>query len=658
MSRFDTLLIANRGEIACRIIETARRQGLRTVAVCSSADRSARHVRMADAHVEIGAPAATESYLRIDRILDACQRSGAQAVHPGYGFLSESAEFSRACRDAGIVFVGPSPESISALGNKSAGKELARSVGVPCLPGYNGAAQDTETLMQRAREIGAPLMIKAAAGGGGRGMRRCDNLDDEQTLRELLDAARQEAAASFGNGQLLLERLVLDARHVEIQVFGDSHGNYVHLGERDCSTQRRNQKILEEAPAPGIDEALREAMGGAAITLARSVGYEGAGTIEFLLAPDHSFYFLEMNTRLQVEHPVTEAVTGLDLVQWQLEVAQGNRLPLGQHDIRWQGHSIEARLCAEDAWAGFIPQAGEIIGCRLPEGRGVRIDHGLASAPVIPPHYDSMIAKVIAHGPTREAARQSLMASLAETSVLGVTTNRDYLIACLRAEPFATARLSTAWLEASAGGFAQPRPDSRWWALAAACLARHQGAGYGGFANFGSAGGREWPVSLATGSERKAMRIRSTTPGRFQIEVDEQHLEVVLDGSNEDEVTATIDGISRRAHFCGTRTAAHLDALGVCAAFTDTTHDASHGERRTSGRINCAMHGLVVRVAVQPGERVRRGQLLLAIEAMKMQHRIEAPIDGTVAEIGVAVGQQVSPGRLLANIAALTDGQA
>jgi geranyl-CoA carboxylase alpha subunit len=658
MSRFDTLLIANRGEIACRIIQTARRQGLRTVAVCSSADRDARHVRMADAHVEIGPPAAAESYLRIDRILEACRRSGAQAVHPGYGFLSESAEFSRACRDAGIVFVGPSPESISALGNKSAGKEVARSAGVPCLPGYNGEAQDTDTLVRRAREVGAPLMIKAAAGGGGRGMRRCDSLDDEAVLRELLEAARQEAAASFGNGQLLLERRVLDARHVEIQIFGDSHGNYVHLGERDCSTQRRNQKILEEAPAPGVDAKLRDAMGQAAITLARAVAYEGAGTIEFLLAPDGQFYFLEMNTRLQVEHPVTEAITGLDLVQWQLEVAQGHRLPLEQHAIRWQGHAIEARLCAEDAWAGFIPQAGEIVGCRLPAGRDIRIDHGLADAPVVPPHYDSMIAKVIAHAPSRDAARRALVASLGETSVLGVVTNRDYLIACLQAEPFAKAQLSTGWLEASAGGFHRPQPDARWWALAAACLARHQGSPYGEFANFGSAGGRAWPIGLSVGSERKAMRIASASPGRFTIEVDDQRFLIELDGPPQGDVVASIDGLSQRVHFSRSREGGHLDALGVCAGFSDITHAGSQGERRASGRLNCAMHGLVVKVAVQPGDKVQRGQLLLAIEAMKMQHRIEAPIDGTVTELGVAVGQQVSPGRLLVDIAAPTESGA
>ena len=650
MARIQTLLIANRGEIACRVIRTARRLGIRTVAVCSSADRAALHVQLADSHIQIGDAPAAESYLRIDRILDACRRSGAQAVHPGYGFLSESAEFSRACRDAGIIFVGPSPESIAALGNKSAGKRLARTVGVPCLPGYNEADQDTDTLVAQARQVGAPLMIKAAAGGGGRGMRRIDTLDDEGALREQLDAARQEAAAAFGSGQLLLERLVLEARHVEIQVFGDTHGNYLHLGERDCSTQRRNQKILEEAPAPGVSPALREAMGQAAIELARAVRYEGAGTIEFLLAPDEQFYFLEMNTRLQVEHPVTEAVTGLDLVEWQLLVAQGEALPLRQDQIRWQGHAIEARLCAEDAWNGFVPQAGAVLGWQLPQGRAIRVDHGLTDTPVIPPHYDSMIGKLIAHGPDRESARRSLITALSETSVLGVITNRDYLIACLQAEPFVQPRLSTAWLGQHADAFARPAPSAAWWAIAAACQMHASGAGFGEFANFASTGKRAWPLLLAAAGQQQAMQVSAGEPGRFEITVGDGRIDVALVPVANGLLQATIDGVSHRVHWRASTEGACLDALGVCASLTDRTHEGARGERKASGRIACAMHGLVVKVAVQAGEQVQRGQLLLAIEAMKMQHRIESPIDGTIREIGVAEGQQVSPGRLLAMV--------
>ncbi len=653
MSRFDTLLIANRGEIACRVIETARRRGLRTVAVCSSADRDARHVTMADLHVEIGEAPARDSYLRIDRLVEACRQTGAQAIHPGYGFLSESAEFSKACRDAGLVFVGPSPESIAALGNKSAGKALARRIGVPCLPGYDGADQTMDTLLARAVEIGAPLMIKAAAGGGGRGMRRCDDVGDTQALREQLEAARQEAQASFGSGQLLLERLVIEARHVEIQVFGDTHGHYVHLGERDCSTQRRNQKILEEAPAPGVDPALRDAMGEAAIRLARAVDYHGAGTIEFLLAPDGQYYFLEMNTRLQVEHPVTEAITGLDLVGWQLDVAMGLPLPLAQSEIRWQGHAIEARLCAEDAWAGFVPQAGPILAVHLPEGRDVRIDHGLALRPVVPAHYDSMVAKLIAHGPDRESARRQLVQALAETSVLGLTTNRDYLITCLNAEPFAHPRLSTAWLGAASAHWSAPAPDTDWWALAATCLVSERGAGYGEFANFGSAGPRSLPMILSAGGRRQTLRITLIGPEHCRVEIDDEHRDVRLRREPGGLRAASIDGVARAMRWAADRDRASLDAFGVCAELIDLTHTASRADRPASGRVVCAMHGLVVSLAVRSGQEVQRGQLLLAIEAMKMQHRIEAPIDGRIAELGVAEGQQVAPGRLLVNIEAL-----
>ncbi|MCZ8099635.1 MAG: ATP-grasp domain-containing protein, partial [Burkholderiales bacterium] len=407
---FDTLLIANRGEIACRVIRTARAMGLQTVAVHSDADAGALHVRHADAAVRIGAGPARESYLDVARIIEACRASGAQAVHPGYGFLSENAGFARALREAGLTFVGPPPEAIDALGNKSAAKALAHRLDVPCLPGYQGAEQDDDTLVAQARRVGAPLMIKAAAGGGGRGMRAVDDLSDEDLLREAIRSARAEAESSFGDGTLLVERRVVRARHVEVQVFGDTHGGYVHLGERDCSTQRRNQKVLEEAPAPGVSESLRARMGDAAIRLARAVGYVGAGTIEFLLEPDGAFWFLEMNTRLQVEHPVTECVTGLDLVEWQLRVARGEPLPRAQEEIRFVGHAIEARLCAEDPYAGFAPQVGPIDAWRMPSGEGVRVDHGLADAAGVPPFYDSMIAKVIASGADREQARARLVA--------------------------------------------------------------------------------------------------------------------------------------------------------------------------------------------------------------------------------------------------------
>ncbi|MCC7122972.1 MAG: ATP-grasp domain-containing protein, partial [Gammaproteobacteria bacterium] len=393
---FDTLLVANRGEIACRILRSARALGLRTVAVYSEADREARHVALADVAVAIGPAPARDSYLSIERLLAACAASGAQAVHPGYGFLSENPAFARACEEAGLVFVGPPADAITRLGNKRAARRLAERVGVPCLVGYDGDDQSAAALSREATRLGAPLMIKAAAGGGGRGMRRVDELSEFDAACE---TARREAAAACGSGELLLERLVHRARHVEVQVLADRFGHCIHLGERDCSTQRRHQKLVEEAPAPGVTASLRAALGEAAVKLALAAGYVGAGTVEFLLDPEGRFHFLEVNTRLQVEHPVTEAITGLDLVELQLRIARSESLPLRQEDVRFEGHAIEARLCAEDAFDAFRPQAGPILAWRLPEGSpGVRVDHGLAAHAEVSRHYDSMIAKLIAVG--------------------------------------------------------------------------------------------------------------------------------------------------------------------------------------------------------------------------------------------------------------------
>ncbi len=651
MPAFDTLLIANRGEIACRVIRTARALGLRTVAVYSQADEHALHVREADLAVPIGPAPATESYLRIDRLIEACRASGAQAVHPGYGFLSESAEFSRACRDAGIVFVGPPPEAIDALGNKAAAKQIAERIGVPCLPGYAGSDQSAQTLLAQAQRIGAPLMIKAAAGGGGRGMRRCDDVADESLLTALLEAARAEASASFGSGELLLERLLERARHVEVQVFGDTHGNYVHLGERDCSTQRRNQKILEESPAPGVDATLRAALGQAAVRLAREVGYVGAGTVEFLMEPDGRFHFLEMNTRLQVEHPVTEAVTGLDLVEWQLRVAHGEPLPLSQDAVRLEGHAIEARVCAEDPWAGFAPQSGDVFAWTMPQIAGVRVDHGLAERAVVPVHYDSMIAKVIAHGANREQARQRLLAALGQTSLLGLIHNRDYLIACLNAPAFIDAELATRWLADSASQWHAPRPDSRWLALACAVSLVHESTAHGALANWSSSGPRTLPYTLSVAGKATPLSVRTLEATRFEISGEDWRHEVHCEPPSDTEYRVRIDGLGMRVRAQVDLAGGWLDALGVCAAFLDLTHAPPRREHAGgSGRITSAMHGLVVDIAVRPGEAVKRGQRLLSIEAMKMEHQILASIDGTVAELGVSAGQQVAPGRLLVSL--------
>ncbi|HPO19089.1 MAG TPA: biotin carboxylase N-terminal domain-containing protein [Rubrivivax sp.] len=648
---FDTLLIANRGEIACRVIRSARAMGLRTVAVYSDADRDALHVQLADTALRIGEAPARDSYLNIERVIDACRRSGAGAVHPGYGFLSENADFARACRNAGIVFVGPAPEAIDALGHKAAAKQRAQAIGVPCLPGYAGAAQDNDTLIGQARRIGAPLMIKASAGGGGRGMRRCDDVGDVAALEQLIESARAEALASFGNGELLLERLVEHARHVEVQVFGDSHGGAVHLGERDCSTQRRNQKILEEAPAPGVSSELRARLGDAAVKLVREVGYVGAGTVEFLLTPDGEFHFLEMNTRLQVEHPVTEAITGLDLVEWQLRIARGEPMPLQQADIRCSGHAIEARLCAEDAFAGFAPQSGRIERWSVPSGAGIRVDHGMVAQPTIPPHYDSMVAKLIAYGANREQARGRLQRALAGSSVLGLTTNRDYLLQALAAPAFAAPALSTRWLgEASAHWHARG-PDARWAALAAAVRLHRLARRFGPLALWSSAGVRETPLRLAAGEQVFELRLayRPGEPIRAAAGGVQHAIEVQRDDGIEAELV--VDGAHLRVR-CGMQgDAGWLDADGISAAWADTSQAPPEVDDAAShGVITSRMHGQLVRLNVEVGQRVRKGDFVLAIEAMKMEHRFDAPIDGTVAEIGAAAGTQVAPGRLLLRI--------
>jgi geranyl-CoA carboxylase alpha subunit len=648
---FDTVLIANRAEIACRVIRTARALGLRTVAVYADADRDALHVQLADTALRIGEASARDSYLNIERVLDACRRSGAGAVHPGYGFLSENADFARACRDAGIVFVGPTPEAIDALGHKAAAKQLAERIGVPCLPGYSDAAQDDATLLHEAQRIGAPLMIKASAGGGGRGMRRCDDVADAATVRQLVQSARAEALASFGNGALLLERLVEDARHVEVQVFGDTHGQAVHLGERDCSTQRRNQKILEEAPAPGVSTELRVRLGAAAVKLVREVGYVGAGTVEFLLTPDGQFHFLEMNTRLQVEHPVTEAITGLDLVEWQLRIARGEPLPLAQDQIRWQGHAIEARLCAEDAFAGFAPQSGRIVHWSVPAGEGVRVDHGLAVQAMIPPHYDSMIAKVIAYGAEREQARSRLMRALAGSVVLGLRTNRDYLLRALAAPAFATPKLATRWLGEASAAWSPRLPDARWAAIAAALRLHRRTRGFGPLALWTSLGRRETPLRLRAGDTVFDLRLGYAFDRSIEVRVDEACFAIELQSDDGLEAQLIVDGAHERVLAVGQGIEGWLDAGGICEAFTDLS-DAppERNDGAAHGLVTSRMHGQLVRLEVTLGQRVRKGEFVLAIEAMKMEHRIEAPIDGTVAELGAAAGTQVAPGRMLLRI--------
>ena len=501
MSKFAKILIANRGEIACRIIRTAKALGYRTVAVFSDADAGALHVRQADEAVRIGAPPARDSYLNVAALLAAAKVAGADAVHPGYGFLSENAAFAEACAGAGLIFVGPPPAAIHAMGNKARAKKLMAAAGIPCVPGYEGADQSDATMLAEGRRVGFPLMVKAAAGGGGRGMRLVTSPDE---LANALTRARSEAASAFGSGELILERAITEGRHIEFQIFADRHGNVVHLGERDCSVQRRHQKVIEETPSPAVSADLRTTMGEAAVAAARAIDYVGAGTVEFLLDRSGKFYFLEMNTRLQVEHPVTEAVTGLDLVAWQLRVAAGENLPLEQHHIQRNGHAIEARLYAEDPHSNFLPQSGTLIAWRPASGEGVRIDHGLASGAGVSPFYDPMLAKVIAHGASREEARRRLIVALENTVALGLVTNRSFLIAVLRHPAFAAGEATTDFIDryfaAGSDAMRGAEPDNRTLALAALLLFEARSRATASVSavarNWSSTGAATWPLRV------------------------------------------------------------------------------------------------------------------------------------------------------------------
>ncbi|MBK6459901.1 MAG: acetyl-CoA carboxylase biotin carboxylase subunit [Myxococcales bacterium] len=540
MTRLSKVLVANRGEIAARVIRTCRKLGIRTVAVYSDADRGAPHVLAADEAVHLGASPARESYLVAEKLLAAARATGADAVHPGYGFLSENDQFSSACAEAGIVFVGPRPEAVRLMGNKRQAKLRMLAAGVPCIPGYEGADQSDETLAQEALRIGLPVMVKAAAGGGGRGMRL---VTAPEALAEAIRSARSEAENAFGSGELILEKAVVNARHVEIQVFADSHGNVVHLGERDCSVQRRHQKIIEECPSPAVTPALREAMGEVAVAAARAIDYLGAGTIEFLLAPTGEFYFMEMNTRLQVEHPVTELVTGTDLVAWQLAVAAGEPLPKSQAEIDWRGHAIEVRLCAEDPAREFMPQTGRIVALELPEGEGVRVDHGLAEGRDVSPFYDSMVGKLIAHGATREEARCRLVAALERLALLGVVTNKELLLHGLRHPAFASGEYDTGFVPAhlpSATLAGLGAPTARQVAVAGAALfhadadALRRTSGLPSeLVGWSSSHAPSVPVKISCGGEERVVVVRPIGRSTYEVELGGVTLALALEGEGE-----------------------------------------------------------------------------------------------------------------------------
>jgi geranyl-CoA carboxylase alpha subunit len=613
---FTTLLVANRGEIAWRVMRTAKAMGYRTVAVYSDADKDAPHVAFADRAERIGPSPVGESYLSIDRILEAAHRSGADAVHPGYGFLSENAEFAAACEKAGLVFIGPPPAAIAAMGNKAAAKRRMIEAGVPCVPGYQGADQSDANLATEARKIGLPVMVKAAAGGGGRGMRL---VTEDGELLEAIRTARTEAESAFGSGELILEKAVVDARHVEIQVFADAHGSVIHLGERDCSVQRRHQKVIEEAPSPAVNADLRHRMGAAAVAAARTIGYRGAGTVEFLLDAAGAFYFLEMNTRLQVEHPVTEAITGLDLVEWQLRVARGEALPLTQEQVRFEGHAIEVRLYAEDAYAGFMPQTGRIAVWRPAFDVGVRTDFGIRDGFTISPFYDPMIAKVIASGATREEARTRLIKALRDIVIHGPTTNRHFLIRLLEHPEFAAGKATTAFL--SKHSFAAPELTDAHWETAASLFWQQSAVRYpSNLRGWRNSNPEPTPFRLAVGETERTLQLPEpaiTAPPHF------------IDG---DDIVVDFDGFTVR--------------------FQDRTYrPPASAAAGSDGRLRAPMDGRIVAIKVAAGDKVVRGQTLVVLEAMKIQHQLKAALDACVESIAVQEGQQVANRTVLVTMA-------
>jgi geranyl-CoA carboxylase alpha subunit len=651
---FTKILIANRGEIAVRIAGTARDLGYRTVAVFSDADAGALHVASADEAVRLGPAPARESYLCIDAVIAAARRSGADAVHPGYGFLSENPEFAEAVEKAGLVFIGPLASAIRAMGDKAAAKRLMIAAGVPCVPGYQGVDQSDATFREEARRIGFPVMIKAAAGGGGRGM-RC--VDDPTKLPAALAAARSESANAFGSGELILEKAMVNARHVEIQIFADAHGAAIHLGERDCSAQRRHQKVIEEAPSPAVSAALRQAMGQAAVAAARAVSYRGAGTVEFMLAADGRFYFLEMNTRLQVEHPVTEMITGLDLVALQLAIAAGDPLPLSQDDVRLDGHAIEVRLYAEDPYRDFLPQSGVVLDWRVASGAGIRVDHGLKSGQEVTSHYDPMLAKIIAHGATREEARRRLLAALDGTLALGLETNRMFLRSLLSHPVFVKGEATTDFIAAefSRGSLVRPAPDADMQALAAVLLFEAGAPAAAGVGAWRSTGPAPAPMRIEASGSTRAAGVQIDGRDRYTVRLDSVAVGLEIVERTPGGVRFVVDGLQRRARFALADGALYLEVSGVAGTFRDRLFErADVNESDGEARMVAPMNGRVVGVLVKKGQSVVKGQRIVVLEAMKMQHEIVAARAGVIAELPVKEGDQVATRQLLAALAGET----
>lgn len=659
MTRFSSILIANRGEIACRVIRTARALGYRTIAVYSEADAGAPHTQLADEAVCIGPAPVGESYLVVEKILNAAKQSGAEAVHPGYGFLSENAGFARACEDAGLVFIGPTPDAIDLMGNKAEAKRRMIVAGVPCVPGYEGKDQSDEVLLAEADKIGFPLMVKAAAGGGGRGMRLVHAKGD---LAGAIRLARSEAENAFGSGELILEKAIIRPRHVEVQVFADTQGNTIYLGERDCSVQRRHQKVVEEAPCPVMTPDLRARMGAAAVEAARSISYRGAGTVEFLLDAKGAFYFLEMNTRLQVEHPVTEEITGLDLVALQIQVAQGEPLGITQDGVRLNGHAIEVRLYAEDPAQGFLPATGPVDLWLPGSGAGIRVDSGIRSGQDISPFYDPMLAKIIAHGETREIARRRLIEALKETVLFGTKTNKDFLVACLEKETFIDGGATTAFIADEFGedGFSDTPPLFSDAAVAAVLdLARDYEEAFARsvivaprLKNWSSASALVSRKHYAFGDTSHDLTIVSLGGERYRVSGGSQSAVVELFSVDGVLAHVGVDGTQHVARFLpagGGRL--YLSIEGRSALYSDLIRLAgAAAETGGGGRVTAPMHGKLLEVLVAPGDAVRKGQRLAVLEAMKMQHEILAEADGTVKEVMAVAGAQVPADELLIEI--------
>ncbi len=662
---FSKILIANRGEIACRVARTARRLAVRTVAVYSDADARALHVELCDEAYRLGPSAPRQSYLNGEAIVRIARESGAQAIHPGYGFLSENEPFAAACAKAGVVFIGPPPAAIAAMGSKSAAKTIMAKAGVPLVPGYHGDDQSPAILAREAEAIGYPVLIKATAGGGGKGMKIAG---DAHQFPAALASAQREAKASFGDDRVLVEKYLASPRHIEIQVFADTHGNAVYLFERDCSVQRRHQKIVEEAPAPGMTRERRKAMGEAAVIAAQSIRYVGAGTVEFIAEQDGTFHFMEMNTRLQVEHPVTEMITGVDLVEWQLRIASGEPLPKTQQELEINGHAIEARIYAEDPERGFLPSIGRLVHWRMPAAtRRIRVDTGVRTGDTISPFYDPMLAKLIVWGEDRERASQEMLAALGECEVVGVATNIAFLERLVKHEAFASAHLDTGLIDkhrAALFPLASPTPSR---ALLVAALAEHVDLAEAATARAAVSGDPHSPwhsidawwnasatyaieLMFADGEARHAIKIRAQGSGRLHVEIDGNEVEASV-VRRDGRLIIEAEGATFSADVVRVGDERWVFANGVRRRLSLIDLLAHSGEEEApGGHLMAPMSGTIVSVLVKPGEKVEKGKALVVLEAMKMEHTIAAPFAGVVTSVNYGVGDRVPEGADLVDL--------